>query len=170
MNPSVLACGLAAFCASLAVHILWWRFRRPKNDIRALFVVFLAAPAAAALVYAALPAPEVWTPLETLAALLLDLSLACAYIQTYPVAQAVSPSLEILLIVERYKPEGVTESRLLSYYDDRKLVFARLQDLINTSLLIDRGGGAYALSPSARTIIRFFIAYRKLLGLEFKGG
>ena len=170
MKASLLLGGFLVFFSALIFHIAQWRLRRPKNDVLWLFLIFIFAPTAAAVVWALVSLGTGGPALGEIAAvLILHLALSSAYIQTYPCAQAVSPSLEMLIIVSLYGPKGISEEELSKYFDDAKLVGSRFEDLINTSLIQGKNG-VYVLSPVARGIILFFIMFRKLLGLEFKGG
>lgn len=168
---SMLLEGFSTFLVSWCIHVLWWRIKRPKNDVFALFSIMIFIPVAILLLYS-LSAPIPLWPLKlqhfaTVA--LLHVALACAYIQTYPCAQAVSPSLEIMLIVNRTMPRGISESELARYFDTTKLVSNRFDDLINTKFIYNKNG-VFVLSLSATILIRFFILYRKFLGLELKTG
>lgn len=168
MNPFILFAGFVSFSASLAAHIAVWRARRPKNDLLALFVIFMAAPLALfAALWLAGALPAVAAP-EALAWALLHCAISSAYIQSYPPAQAVSPSLEMMIIIGR-SPDGLSGAEIARHFDNSRLVTVRFHDLINTSLIVRRGD-AYVLSGAGRTLITGFVIYRKLLGLEFKGG
>lgn len=168
MNPLILYTALISFCAALLLHIFVWRARRPKNDILALLVIFVMIPTVAAAVGFWARAGlglEFW---DFAAILVLHLALSAMYIQSYPPAQAVSPSLQILIYVGQ-SAEGLTREEILSLFDDAKMVAIRFQDLIHTRL-IEQKGESYQLAPAGKRLIGFFVAYRKLLGLEFKGG
>ncbi len=158
--------GLTSFVVCLVAHVVWWRARRPRSDVPALFLLFLLLPSVVALV-ALLVAP----PLAVAGAFLLHLALACAYIQTYPAAQAQSPSLHILLAVGRV-PEGLTRAELLAGGTPQTLVGARVDDLVANRFIVDSqdGDGKYVLTPTARRLVLFFVAFRRFLGLKSKGG
>ncbi|OGR84186.1 MAG: hypothetical protein A2902_00055 [Elusimicrobia bacterium RIFCSPLOWO2_01_FULL_64_13] len=174
MRTAVLLAGFAGFLACLTAHILVWRRRRPKNDILSLFMIFMIAPSVLLGLYglagaAGWAAPGLFSFPEVGALYLLHLALSSAYIQTYPCAQAESPSLKMMLIVSRHMPQGVSESELARLFDDSKLVHSRFHDLLHTGLMVEKDG-RYSLSPVAERIIRFFVVYRRILGLRFKGG
>ena len=174
MRPAVLSAGFAGFLVCLLAHILVWRNRRPKNDIFSLFLIFMIAPSVLLGLYglagaAGWAAPGPFSIPEIAALYLLHLALSSAYIQTYPCAQAESPSLKMMLIVSKHMPQGISESDLAKLFDDGKLVHSRFHDLLHTGLMVEKGG-RYSLSPVAERIIRFFVVYRKILGLQIKGG
>jgi hypothetical protein len=165
MSPSLLGLGLASFASTLCLHVLWWRISRPKNDLRALFALFLILPSVLALILAA---ASDWPAENILAVLLLDLALASAYVQTYPIFHAISPSLEILLLVNR-APGGLTADEISGNFNDAHLVGSRVQDLLRTNLARFEDG-AYRLAPAGKAMIRAFLIYRKIIGMPFRGG
>lgn len=168
MKPFLLLVPILSFCAALALHIAVWRIRRPKNDILGLLVIFALLPASAAALLFLSRSHFGLGGSECAAILVLHLAIAAAYIQSYPPAQAVSPSLQILIYVGQ-SPDGLSRDQILALFDDAKMVSVRFQDLIHTGL-IEPEGSAYRLSPAGRRLIGFFVAYRRWLGLEFKGG
>lgn len=169
----MLVAGFLAFAGCLAVHVVLWRVARPRSDMRALFVIFFGVPSVLALlVFAAgVVAPGVLSleGLEVAAALLLQGALASAYLQTYPAAQAVAPSLEIASAVRRSMPRGLSRDELLARLNTGTLVQARVDDLV-ADRLVHLEGGRYVLTPTAAVLVRFFLALRALLGLREAGG
>jgi len=155
--------GVMTFLACLVAHIVWWRARRPRSDVRALFLVFLVLPAVVAV-----GAMLVLPPFQVAGAFLLHVALACAYIQTYPAAQAQSPSLHILMAVGR-APQGLSREELLGAGSGEALVGARVDDLVANRLIVPEGD-RYVLAPAARRLVLFFLGFRRVLGLTSKGG
>lgn len=174
MNPLILLTGFLTFLFCLIFHIFFWRIRRPKNDIFALFLIFFKFPL---LFFAGyfiwnllnLPVPLVVPINEITAIFILHVSLSSAYIQTYPAAQAISPTLEIMLIVLKYMPQGISQSDILQNFHKKKLTSSRLEDLLNTKL-IRQEQGFFTLTPIGKCFINFFVLHRNLLGLKYKGG
>jgi hypothetical protein len=173
VTAAVLLAGFLAFAACLAAHVVLWRVARPRSDMRALFVIFLVAPSAAALllVIAGAVAPGAGLPggLDVAAALLLHGALASAYIQSYPAAQAMAPSLEIAYAVRRSMPRGLSREELLARLNTSALVQGRVEDLV-ADRLVRVEGDRYVLTPASAGLIRFFLGLRALLGLRSAGG
>ena len=173
MTIAVLLAGLLSFCGCLAVHVALWRVARPRSDMRALFALFLLVPFAGALLVLAAGAlaPAAGFPgaLEVAAVLLLHWALSSAYIQTYPAAQAMAPSLEIAYAVRRSMPRGLSREELLARLNTTALVEGRIEDLV-AERLIRAKGRRYVLTPVAGGLIRFFLGLRALLGLRDHGG
>jgi hypothetical protein len=165
MRAAVLLAGFASFVVCLAFHVVLWRTARPRSDARALVAIFLGAPTVLALAIAA------GTPfrVDAFAALLLHWALSSAYIQTYPAAQARSPSLEIAYAVVKSMPRGLSREELLASLNTGLLVRDRLDDLVANGL-VRAAGERYVLTRFSRYLIRVFLAFRALLGLSKRGG
>lgn len=173
MKAGVLLAGFVSFSCCLAVHVGLWRVARPRSDVWGLFTIFLIAPTGLALLVLAaatvFPGAGLPDALEVAAVLLLHWALSSAYIQSYPAAQALSPSLEIAYAVVRSRPRGLSREELLASLNTEALVQARVEDLVADGLI--RGeGDRYVLTPVAAGLIRIFLGLRALLGLRNQGG
>jgi hypothetical protein len=162
---SIPLAGLATFGACLLTHVLLWRGRRPRADVRALFAIFLGVPT----LVAASAALAASAPVDVAAVWLLHTALSSAYIQTYPAAQASSPSLAITLAVGRAMPRGLTREELLASGSSADLVETRIEDLVANGL-VAASGDRYVMTPSSARLVRFFIALRAVLGVRGRGG
>lgn len=176
MRAAVLLVGLGAFTLSLLLHVAWWRLGRPRADVRYLFLVFFGVPvvlAAATLVgvpVSSVPflAGSSLSLVEAAAALLLAWALGAAYVQTYPAAQAQSPSLVVLLHLGG-APEGLTQDELLARFGPSSLVGNRIDDLVTNAFVRETPEGLTLTLPG-RILASFFATYRGILGLRPKGG
>lgn len=170
----ILFAPIGAFLIALFLHIALWRTKRPKEDVKTLFIIFVIAPTAVAILYSftillgTIPTPP-FTLSETFSIWLLDVALGCAYIQFYPAVQARSPSLEILLLIDKKMPQSTSESEIHALFSHEKLVMHRVQDLLNSKLAAKKEN-RLILSPAGEKLIRFFLFYRSLLGLGYNGG
>ena len=165
MNPLLLVSGTLSFLACLFIHILLWRIARPKNDVRALVFIFLVLPlmALCLLFFSRFKGEEVF------AWLLLHMAFSLSYIATYPIAQAVSPSLEIIISAGKQMSRGLTKEEIQSIFDNAGLVLRRLEELLGAKLVFKRDD-LYFLSTQGKFLAILFICYRKMLGLQFKTG
>ena len=173
MWASIFLTALLVFTTCLVAHIAWWRVRRPRHDIAVVITLFLAPPVllvplAAALALAGVVLPAGLDGGGAVAAGLLDVALSCAYIQSYPAAQALSPSLDLMLAVGS-APDGLSREDILARGDSGVLVQTRIEDL-EANALIERQGDRFALTPIGRGLARFFAGYRRALGLRGTGG
>jgi hypothetical protein len=173
MSAAVLLMGVVAFAGCLLVHVVLWRVARPRSDMRALLAIFFVAPSAVAglvaVAGAVAPGAGFADGLQVAAALLLHWALSAAYVQSYPAAQAMAPSLEIAYAVRRSMPQGLSREELLARLDTGALVQDRLEDLVADRLVrLERD--RYVLTPASVTLVRFFLGLRALLGLRRSGG
>ncbi|MFQ5735563.1 MAG: hypothetical protein ACE5GY_01725 [Thermodesulfobacteriota bacterium] len=159
------------FMLSTAIHVAVWRIRKPGNRPFALICIYILIPFIAALAGLALTVSgglPVATPEEIAAVYLLNLALSSSYVLTYPAIEALSPSLLFLLIIDSSR-RGVIRSSLVESFDDGSLLEPRIRDLLESGMLRESPQG-YSLSSSAVLMVRFFKAFRRLLGLPQGGG
>lgn len=167
MSPSVLLEGFILFLISLALHILIWRRRVPSNQVLVFLILFLfPVPfiAAYSLSFAGLFHWE-----NFLAALLLYLALGTAYVQSYPTCQALSPSLQILLLIGSAGSTGLGETEIRERFGSKALLGDRIRDLLQSALVRSRGE-QLEITPKGRLLLFPGILLRKGLGLPLGKG
>ena len=178
MSFSILITGFLLFFVSLGIHIVIWRWRRPLNDALALVFIFFALPVACilfAIVFRISGMPfcavlrNVFMPANLASGIFLHLSLSAAYIMSYPASQAVCPSLTILLVVGRAMPRGCTQEEIQRHFSNSFLLDTRFQDLIDAKLAKEVNG-SLTLTSRGIAMTRFFVFYRRLLGLPIGDG
>ncbi len=173
MTITFLLIGVASFSLSLALHVLLWRLSRPRSDLWVLLAIFLAFPTLVALLIlagrAALPDAGFPAPLDVGAVLMLHWAISAAYVQSYPAAQAQSPSLEIAHAIAKSAPRGLSREELMATLTTGSLVQARVEDLVSNRL-IRMEGDRYVLTPGAARLVEFFLGLRAFLGLPGPGG
>lgn len=166
MSCKVIAIPALAFFFCLLVHAVLWRVKYPKNRPVALISIFVLLPFAAGAAwallssYGILPGPGFGTE-EWLAAALLQLAFASAYIMTYPAFEALSPSLAIVLLVG--SSNGMKKEEL-RFFSDRELLEPRIKDLLDSGL-VEAHGNALAITAKGRLLAGFFVFMRAFLGL-----
>ena len=166
MNSRIPLIACATFFVSLCVHVVHWRWKAPKRDVVALIATFLLLPAAA---IAALGlASSLFSPEELVAVYLLHFILSGVYIAMYPAVPASSPSLEILMLF-RGCPEGLTREEIVRGFNKVSAVSARVRDLVDSKLVVQRDG-KLTPTPNGRRLSVLFALYRRSLGLPVKGG
>ncbi len=166
MSPQVLAAAFELFGAALVLHVLFWRLLGPpKRHVPALLAVFFGPALAYALVFFGRR-----EALDVCSVLLLHAALSCAYMQTYPAAQALSPSLQIVLIVASSR-SGVAVEELNRRLAGRVILGERIDDLLAAGLLAPgRSAGTLAITRRGAMIVPPFLLLRKILGLELGRG
>jgi len=173
MKIDVILYGLLLFGASLTLHISIWRIRLPWMSSFMLVLLLVGAPFAVGIgVMFDLGGSGRLVGLnavEAAEAMLLHLCLAGTYIAGYPAVRAVSPSLDILIMISASPDKRMREEEMLRRYADMRLVSARIDDLRSYHLLIEHNGRYYLTVP-ARFIARTFLLYRRFLGLPMGRG
>jgi len=172
VNPIVIVCGFAVFVACLIAHVVIWRFRVPKNDALMLFVLFLFVPAVIFSGVAALGIrmfPGNLSGTELLLVLMLHFGLSMVYISSYPAAQAISPSLKIMLLIPAAPEKKMTADEIFRYFEDQKIIMKRVEELSDYNLITCEKD-QYRLKPAAVRLIRMYLFYRRLIGLPVGKG
>lgn len=166
MNPLICAYGIGIFACALILHVILWRIRRPRQQIRCLFILLMMLPAAGIALLALRGGlsgtewPLVW---------LLQVSLASAYIMTYPATDVISPTLKIIFLIGRAMPAGLTKEEVFAHFSGDELFEKLLEDL-RREALIHRQQDALRLTPRGRILAGGFMFLRRLLGLPIGRG
>ncbi len=172
----VLVFGLTIFCLAFMVHLIVWKIRLPKRQVKTMLLLFFAtllssiiilwnAPASFKLLN--LTAPDnIW---EYLHICIFFISLTLAYMITYSALEADSPSLVMVMAINNAEPDGLDKKRFEELMSDQTLVMPRINDI-----LIDRmafmDGDRYCLTSKGALMARIFIFYRKLINAPEEGG
>lgn len=151
-EPVVL--GAAWFAAAVLVHVIVWRWLAPRRELPWLFLILLGVPLAA---WGSAPGD--------VRAFVVASSLSLAYIQTYPAAQARSPSLLILTAARRLAKQGcVTRDDLAAAVRADMSLDVRFADLGRERLLEPTADGP-RLTAAGRMLAAAFVALRRALNL-----
>jgi len=139
--------GIASYAFSHGLHLVWWRVNRPKRDLLALFLWFLA-----------LPLPWlIWK--AGVGAFLVHFWLSAQYLAVYPAFQASSPTLHLLAALSRARRLSATDlmgrTSLLNREAERE------SSLKNGGFMCGEG----RLTFAGRRLAEFFLLYRRWLGL-----
>jgi hypothetical protein len=150
-----------------AAHVVWWRVRRPRDDVRALGACLVALPLAGVALWAlfADTGPAGARGRDALVVGLLSALLGGVYIISYPGAQAGSPSMLILLRVAGHGAEGVGRAELAASFDERTLCDETLASLVHERFA-RRSDGRLVPAPRGKSMFRTCQAWRALLGLR----
>jgi hypothetical protein len=171
MTFHLLIVSLAATLLAIPVHVFWWRWRRPADDVTALIVLLCVLPFLGVAVWHILGAlPEKITGawalqlLFTITALgILHGTLGFVYINSYAAVQAASPTVLVLLTCD--SREGATKEELRAVVSDdlacRALVHAGLDEGF-----FGKKSDRLHLAARGRTLIRLGRMFREFLGLH----
>ncbi len=165
---------VVAFALLIAGQFVVWRVLRPAGHYLALSALYLTALVAAIVLFFAVgqTALAAWivpaTVREAVDFLLLYTAATLAYMVTYSAVQADSPSMMILLAIERAGAGGLKCEDLVAELGDHVVVVPRLEDLVIGGLAaVERA--RYVISIRGAMLARLYIAYRALLKMD-KGG
>jgi len=161
----VIEAGLFAFC--LFVHIFLWRRNLPRNQGPTLLAIFGVPWTIITVVFLFfLKTGRVSEYVCSLA--LLHLSLSSAYIFTYPALEGLSPSLIILIFIEKTKA-GLTAEEVIRRFDATLLWDKKIESLLNSGLVTETEG-KLRITSKGKLFIMPFIVLRRFLGLPMGEG
>jgi hypothetical protein len=157
----ILVLGFLAIVLALGTHGTLWKIRVPQRQTRTLLILFAASGLIAAIAAQPLSAIQVVYLLTMVGAI------GISYAAFYTAVEADSPSLDIMLLLDR-SASGVSQQALLDIFNDEVLVLSRLEDLVRCRMVIFQDG-RYRIAASGEAFISVFIRFRKLLNAG-KGG
>ncbi len=168
----ILLWGLGVPTAILLLQIVWWRIRRPANDVRVLFVL-LAAALVAFVVMAAIPASSAALAMpQGILAVLYALALAGAvsvlYLITYAGLEAKSPST-LIVVAAQQSPEGLTFSEAQALFSDEEFIVQRIEGLVRIGQLRKHGDKLH-ITLHGKLFLEAFLLPRRIMGLRHWGG
>lgn len=173
MGELTVACFLV-FLAFL-IHLIVWRMRLPRKQTRALLLIFFGVLCVALplLPHLAKLCPLLGmkqpVPIATyLHISLFVISATLAYIITYSAVEVDSPSLLMVLAIDRAGTAGLSIEELHSTMNDALLVEPRIRDLILDGMA-QQDGDLYRLTAKGAVMARMFTVQRRLLK-SGKGG
>ncbi len=167
VTPSLIAWGTAGFLASLLLHVILWRWRKPPREMMWLVIIFILLPGLVYLgIFLGIRAAEggAW-----LLSYLWLSALSAAYIMTYPPIQAGCPSLKIVLEVHRNRSRGLSREEIDGIFPREAMFSDRFDDLVEDGL-VSWEYDAWGITGTGRLVARFFLAYRRLLRLPIGDG
>ncbi len=156
ISHRTFAFAFGEFGILLLVQLLLWRPFKIKKQMLWLFVIFLFVP----IVSIAWLRDQA----DLAAGAFLALCISAAYVQTFPAAQARSPSLVILNLIAGGGPDGMAREELLSRMSASGLLEDRIQDLGNDGLISTEDGKVRLRGPG-RLLAAVFFYYRRVLNL-----
>ncbi|HWG44316.1 MAG TPA: hypothetical protein VN688_16175 [Gemmataceae bacterium] len=159
--------GGGLFGIGLAIHVLWWRLRRPKDDISALALCLLLLPAAIQFTGGS----WLWYA-GSIRHLMVDsflilgfiVSLAAVYIISYPAAQAASPTMLVALRLAQRGEAGMSVKELVASLENADICGETVPRLLDERFACAVEGRLF-LAKRGMQMVRVCLAWRYLLGL-----
>jgi len=162
---SILLWGIAFFAITFLIHLFIWRFRRPKNPVRALIFLFSCVISFGLIILYYLWAEDLFGVLYIA---IFSCSVFISYLLTYSAIEADSPSLVVVLRIYNAGRSGMSFKDIESHLGDDLLVLPRVKDLVDAGL-VDFDGNRYKINKKGTMFLYPFILYRNFLRLG-KGG
>lgn len=163
LTHAALYCVLLFICI-FVVQIFVWKIFRIKKQMLALFVLYLFFPIVGFLYIFITQG----ITLISLASMALFLPIAFAYIMSFPAIQARSPSLLILLELEK-KP-GLRKEELLQCMKEEFSLQYRMENLAADGLATFSSSEKIQPQFFGRILAKFFLYYRRVMKLEGRNG
>ena len=171
----VLLYSLLLFSIAFIFHIVLWKVRLPKRQTKVLLQIFFGTLIIGILFLSSISsftsAVDDFTPQKTseyIHVCLLFVSLTLSYMITYSALEADSPTLVIVMTIEKEGQEGLDKKEFDRILNDDLLIKPRIKDII-TDKMAYLDGEKYKLTPKGVLFARIFILYRRLLNAP-KGG
>ena len=173
---SVLFYGLFLIIVAFLTQVFIWKIHLPRNHTKVLLQIFFGTLIVGILIFLRFRTYIIFfgisppaTVYEYLQLTFLFLSLTMAYITTYSALEVDSPSLVMVMKIAKAGSNGLKKESFEHEMDDGILVVPRIRDLI-TGGMTNLDEGRYKLTPKGVLVSRIFIAYRKLMNRNGKGG
>jgi len=171
---AVLLWGIMIFIFGFAIHILVWKIRLPKRQVKTFMQIFAGVwfLSLISLIGLGITFPDnallPHTYWEFIHISLLTLVIVLSYMNTYPGIEADSPTLVIVDAIQSAGPKGLEQLSLEKKLNDDILVSPRIEDLL-TDQMAYLDGSTLRLTQKGRIMARLFIFYRSLMKAP-KGG
>ncbi len=171
----VLIYSLLLFSTAFIFHIVLWKIRLPKRQTKVLLQIFFGTLMIGILslnsISLLIPGFDNLIPMkppEYLHICLIFISLTLSYMITYSALEADSPTLVMVMTIEKAGQEGLDKKEFDQRLNDDILIKPRIRDLITDKMAyLDRE--KYKLTSKGVLFARIFILYRRLLNAP-KGG
>jgi hypothetical protein len=172
----VLFWSLALFTGAFLFQLIIWKIRLPDRQSKTLLQIFcciflggLFTIWFAGLVFQPLDIIPPQGLSEYLHVSLFFISFTFAYLITYSAIEVDSPSLIMVLAIQKAGENGLTKEEFEQSNTDDILTLPRINDLAHDKIAYLQGD-KYRLTPKGFLLARIFNSYRKVLNLTAQGG
>jgi len=172
----VLFWGLALFAGAFFSQLIIWKIRLPDRQSKTLLQIFcciflggLFTIWFTGLVFQPLDIIPPQGLSEYLHVSLFFISFTFAYLITYSAIEVDSPSLIMILAIQKAGENGLTKEEFEQSNTDDILTLPRINDLAHDKIAYLQGN-KYRLTPKGFLLARIFNSYRKVLNLTAQGG
>lgn len=167
LNIILLAVFLGAFFFGVAIHVIVWRIRRPKDDAAALFrlVVLLPLLGSGLGAFALLDVRGLQLLDAFLLGAIFHFGAGFTYMSLYTASQAASPTSLILMRLASAGAAGISEVELCEQFTSQQLSGDSVQSAVDERFLSAAADGTLVLAPRGRTMLSVCTLLRQFLGL-----
>ncbi len=156
---------LALLAISWAVHLIWWRVRRPAHQTLGILLVFFFVPVLAGSFAGE---SSVLRSGDVAGMSLLYLAATACYLITYAGVDADSPSLVLIRTLQAAGEAGCSREQLARVITDDAFVAPRLHALRRDGLVAPSGSG-FMLTRRGRRVARLSVILARLFGVHAGG-
>ena len=156
---------IALVAVALVAHLIIWRIKLPKAQIKALLVIF-------GIVFCAWFAADGARLLPMVEALQIGLcytAVCLSYVITYSAIEGDSPTLSLMRVLAARRTEGLSAAEVSEFLAQRPFVKARIAALIASGQVREENG-RYVIAGKPSAFFRVILGYRKLYGPISRGG
>lgn len=164
---------MIALLVAFVAHLILWRWRLPRAQLKALLVIFVLVWI---LVSLALQTGTIAANSGTGGPLvgflyfcLIYWPAAFCYMITYSAMEGDSPTLSLTRHLHRKGEEGVSHEEIEDFFRQRPFVGARVKALVADDIFVEEEGG-YRLSPGSYVFFRVILGYRRVVFGPIKSG
>lgn len=161
----VLFSAVGLFLFSFLAHLIIWKVRLPRQQIKALLMIFGATLALWAIAFG----PRSGELGEIVHVALFYGSISLCYVITYSAIEADSPTLSLIRHVDTSGRHGISSKEVHEFLEGRPFIKARMAALIHDGLLREENG-RYFVAGRGSPFFRLILAFRRLYGSIERGG
>ena len=153
------------FVTAMAVHLLLWRVRLPKQQIRALLVIFSIL----FLFWLGYSLVNRTPMIFLLCVGLYYWSVSLCYTITYSAIESDSPTLSLMRFMAESGSAGRSIEDIVSFMAGRPFIGARLAALVKSGLIREQDR-RYVIAGKRPLAFQLILGFRRLYGSIPKGG
>jgi hypothetical protein len=169
----ILLWGLSWFVLAFLSHLLIWGISVPEQPFKILALIFLFFAGNGILFWWLIPQnteylfPATWIAVTH--AELLYFCLAVSYMFFYQGLKTKSPSINMIMMVDKAGDNGIDGSAFMDVITDDNLIKPRIRFLTQNNMAFI-SSGKYQLTNKGKLYARSFMLYRRALKLHRYGG
>jgi len=167
---AVVLSAAGLFVLALAIHLVWWRIKVPRQQLASLIGLILATAAVGFTVLSLVGPLRDALPLPLLLlAVMLFGSFGVAYLILFTAVEADSPTLTILGLISASGSRGIHRDELMAAMERHSYVQIRVDQMIADGMAIETPTGL-RLGTQGLWLSSLVLLYRRLLVRTNAGG